>query len=200
MLEIGQELVSVILDLLMGGAGKTVATGSRELTPVEIDLLEKPLGIVARDLTRAWSPFVPGEFARTTSRFAQSVNRLESLLVIRMQLTVGEISGSLRLTVPPPLTRLVQRQSEASRREPRAASAESEQAIRLRLERELLVEVDCELHGSSIRLKDLIDLKVGTVLDLGVLCDGAITVCVNGRPKFRGLLTQAGSKMAVSVG
>ena len=202
-LKVSPELVSPILDLLMGGTGKSVTHRVRELTDVEKDLLERPLAIIARELTRAWSAFVQCDFVQasiqTNPRLAGPVGRSESMVAIGMRVTVAEASGSLRLLVPAPLARLVRRDSAALPREPRATNVECERAIRQRLNRQLLIDVDCELRGSSIRLKDLLDLKAGTVVDLGIVCDGAITVCVNGSPKFSGWLTQAGSRMAVTV-
>jgi len=50
-----------------------------------------------------------------------------------------------------------------------------------------------------MRLRDLLELKVGGVVDLGILCDGALTISVNGTPKFKGWLTQAGARMTVSI-
>lgn len=202
-LEVSPELVFPILDLLLGGSGRSATNRVRELTDVEKDLLEKPLAIFARELTRAWRAFVQCDFApasiRTSPRLAGPVGRSESMAAIGMRVTVAEAGGSLRLLVPAPLARLVRRDSAAPPREPRATNVECERAIRQQLNRRLLVDVDCELRGSSIRLKDLLGLQVGTVVDLGIVCDGAITICVNGSPKFNGWLTQAGPRMAVAV-
>lgn len=202
-LEVSPELTSPVLDLLMGGAGKVATDAVRGLTDVEKDLLEKPLAIVARELTRAWGAFaavafVPGPI-RTNPRIAGPIGRSEPVVAIGIQLTVGEASGSIHIAVPASLAKLVRRKSAVVPNQLRGTTAESEQAIRERLHQQLLIDLDCELRGSSIRLRDLLDLKVGTVVDLGIVCDGAITVCVNGRPKFNGWLTQAGPRMAVTV-
>jgi len=79
------------------------------------------------------------------------------------------------------------------------ACTATELAIQRRLSQELVMNVDCELHGSSVSIADLLELRVGGVIDFGMPCDGAVTICMNGIPKLKGCLTQTGSRMTVTI-
>jgi flagellar motor switch protein FliM len=63
----------------------------------------------------------------------------------------------------------------------------------------LKLDIDCALVGSSIRLRDLLKLKPGDLIDTGIGCDGAATILVNGVPKFRGEVTVEGDAQAVVI-
>lgn len=202
-LQIPSDLVSTVLDFLMGGDGRSASSLNRELTGVEKDLLETVFSVISEALNEAWKPFTKANFEtfsiRTNPRTADLVGRSESMVVVSMKMTVGEAEGLLRLAVPASLAKLVRQASTALRAVQPAQSLEASEAIRVRLGNELLLDVDFELRDSAMRLADLIGLRAGTVLDLGVPCDGTVTITVNGVPKFRGVLTQSDAKMAVTV-
>ena len=61
------------------------------------------------------------------------------------------------------------------------------------------MDVDCALVGSRIRLTDLLNLKAGDLIDLGIECDHRGSLLVNGVPKFRGEVTADGLKQAVII-
>lgn len=204
-LNMESELSFAILDRLMGGEGYLAVTDQRELTEVETCLLETPLAIIARSLTEAWSSRVCGEFTlrsiRTSPRSQALMARSDALVVVGMRMRFGETEGAVRLGLPAALMKSLEKEdpdtagSTASTRSP-----ETESEIRRRLSSELSLDVDFELQGSSIRLSDLSALRPGSVVDLGVHCDGAITLSINRVPKLRGWLTQVESKMAVTIG
>jgi len=81
----------------------------------------------------------------------------------------------------------------------KSQSPETEAALKQRLVRDLMLPVDCELRGPSIRLRDLLEIEVGDVIDLGITCDGGVTLAVSGTPKFRAWLDAAGLKLAARV-
>jgi flagellar motor switch protein FliM len=72
-------------------------------------------------------------------------------------------------------------------------------AIRKKLARELMLSVECALSGASIRVRDLLSLEPGDVLDLGLPADSAMTALVNGRPHFEGEMAANGPRTAMVV-
>ncbi|MBS1856927.1 MAG: flagellar motor switch protein FliM [Acidobacteria bacterium] len=202
-LEIPSGLVSTMLDLLMGGDGRDAGTQGRELTVLEKDLLETVLAVVTHELSEAWRPFLDVRFShlaiRTNPRTADLVSRSEGMAVVGMKLTVGETEGVLHLAIPASLAKRVRQETTLPLSSQPEQPAGMEEAIQLRLSRELLLDVDFELRDSAMRLADLIGLNPGSVLDLGTPCDGAITVSVNGVPRLRGVLTQGDARMAVTI-
>jgi flagellar motor switch protein FliM len=202
-LEIHPALLAPVLDLLMGGDGKVHTAPVREMTNVEKDLLEGFLRIITRALGEAWKPVLPVEFVvdsvETKPRLSKRVESSQPVGMVSMQLRFGEVTGGLNLAIP---SRIVKRlHGDVARKSApqQSSSAATEHAIQQLLGKELSMNVDCDLRGSNMRLGDLLELKVGSVVDLGVACDSALTISVNGTPKLKGWLAQAGRRMTVNI-
>jgi len=201
--EINQTLLAPILDSMLGGSGKIKTVLDREITDVEADLLEGLFRIVTHDLTETWKPVVAIDFAvdtfETNPQLSSRIARNEAVVAIAMELHVNETIGMLNLAIPSITLKMMRHNFEQQWAVQKTQSPETEAALKKRLVRDLMVPVDCELRGSSIRLRDLLDVEVGDVVDLGTTCDGGVTLAVSGTPKFRAWLDIAGMKLAARI-
>jgi flagellar motor switch protein FliM len=200
---IGQELLTQLLDLILGGDGTAVPGSAREMTAIEKDLLEGVLRLVTKDLAAAWKQVLPVEFeihrVETNLEAPQPLGAAEPVGVVRMELRIGGRSRAMNLAIPLQIVRMAGERMGSQPESQKPACTATELAIQRRLSQELVMNVDCELHGSSVSIADLLELSVGGVIDLGMPCDGAVTICMNGIPKLKGCLTQTGSRMTVTV-
>jgi len=202
-LEISPALLAPVLDLILGGDGKVHTAPPREMTNVEKDLLEGLLRIVTHGLAEAWKPVLSVEFVvdsvETKPRVSKRVKSSQAAGIVSMQLRFGEVAGALNLAIPSRIVKLLRDEAAHKSAPQQTSSATTQRAIQQRLGKELLMNVDCDLRGSNMRLGDLLELKVGSVVDLGVPCDSALTISVNGTPKLKGWLAQAGPRMTVNI-
>jgi flagellar motor switch protein FliM len=203
-LEVNQRLISPILDLVLGGNGKNNMELKREISGLEGDMLEEGLlRIIARDLTDTWSTIAPIEFSvvnvATNPQLAKRISLTEGVVAIAMEVRVGEASGMINFAVPSSALKTMRQHFDQRSAVHRPVRRETEAAIKEKMVRELVLGVDCELRGSRIRLRDLLAVKAGDVIDLGVGCDSSATVVVAGRPKFKGSVTSQANRMAVVV-
>jgi flagellar motor switch protein FliM len=199
--EISPEVLWPVLDLILGGDGIVNDPPAREMTSVEKDLLDGFVRILAQCLTEAWTAPIPVQFEavslETASQNTRRTGKTDQVVVSALEMRLGEASGLLRLLVPSLAIHAMSQSSKSSVE--RTGPSPSSGAILQRLAHELLIDVDCELRGSTMRLRDLLQLKAGGVVDLGLVCDGAVSVCANGIPKFKGWLSQAGTRMTVTI-
>jgi len=198
-----QSLMAPILDLVLGGNGKIDAALDRELTDIEKEMLEGFFRIVAHDLSAAWKRLAPIDFGfdsvETKPQLSKRIAAPESVVVTAMELNVAERTGKIHVAIPSIVLKTLLPKIDRKPTNPAADSGRMENAIKQRLSTGLKLDIECALVGSTIRLQDLLDLKPGDVIDLGLACDGCAAVSINGTPKFNGELTVEGGKQAVIV-
>jgi flagellar motor switch protein FliM len=203
LIEVSQSLVAPILDCVLGGNGKIVFGLDREITDIEQAMLDGVFGILAKELREAWKQVAPIDFqfdgVATTPQASARFVAGDSVILVAADLRIGENEGRLNVAIPA-LTLKVLRQKFEPRGEARkSGSRDLEQAIQEKLAAGLKLDLDCSLMGSSIRLRDLLKLKAGDVIDTGIACENAVTILVNGVPKFSGQVTVEGGTQAVVI-
>ncbi len=204
LIEVSQTLVAPILDCVLGGNGKIGFGMEREITDIEQAMLDGFFGILAHEMREAWKPVAPIDFQfdgvetapQASSRFAPS----DSVILVAADLRVGETEGRLNVAIPALTLKLLRQKFEArpEARKP-SGSRELEQAMHEKLAAGLKLHLDCALVGSSIRLHDLLNLKIGDLIDTGIACDGSATILVNGLPKFCGEVVVDGATQSVVI-
>ena len=201
--EINPLLISVILDLMLGGTGKVGKEPARELTELEADLLDPVFMMVTRELTEAWKPVGPIGFdvdaLETKPQSSRRINSSEAVVAIAMEIAIREERGLLNLAIPSSALKMVCQRIDQQSAVRKSGSKEMELAIKRRFAKELKLNVKCELRGTGIQLRDLMCMKPGDVLDLGAAHNGRVTISVGDIPKFMGELVQVDSRIAVAI-
>jgi flagellar motor switch protein FliM len=203
LIEIDPSLAAAILDLVLGGDGKVTGDLDRELTEVEESMMEGVFRILVHDLGETWKPVVPVSFAleniETRPQRSNRISRSEAVVALTMELHIAEQVGMVNLVIPSATLKLMHRRFDQHWAVHKCGSQETEMAIRRRVSRELLLDVDCDLRGARIRLRELQALKVGDVISLGIATGSPVTVTVGGKAKFKAAITPIGSRMAVTI-
>jgi flagellar motor switch protein FliM len=203
LLEVNQSLVAPILDCVLGGDGKVDSDPAREITDIEKHMLEEFFHLIGRQLREAWKSLVPVSFVfhsvETNPALSRRMGRDEAIVAVAVELHIGEKSGMVNLAIPAMTLKLLGSKSDPQAMGPKPGSGETAEAIKERLSAGLKLDVECALVGSNIRLRDLLNLKVGDLIDLGIPCDGIAAILVNGVPKFSGEVTVADSRQAVVI-
>lgn len=202
-IEVNHGLVAPILDHVLGGNGKIDSELDREITDIEKGMLEGFFRIIPHDLTEAWRPIASIGFAfdcvETEPLLSNRISRNEAVVVIAMELRIGDKVGKVNLAIPSITLKMLRHKFDQQSTTKRAISPETEAAIKQRLSETLKLDVDCSLVGPRIRLTDLLNLKTGDLVDLGVEFDRKGSLLINGVPKFRGEVIVEGSKQAVVI-
>ena len=200
---VSHALVAPILDSVLGGNGKIDSELDRELTDIEKGMLEGFFRIIPHDLTEAWKPIAPINFAydcvETEPQLSNRTVRSEAVVVITMELRIGDKLGPVHLAIPSITLKMLRHKFDQQNTTRRAGSPETEAAIKQKVAEGMSVGVDCALIGSRIRLSDLLNLKVGDLIDLGMEFNQRGSLLVNGIPKFRGEVIAEGPKQAFII-
>lgn len=166
-LQLDLQVAFPLIDLLLGGQGQPVPE-VREATEIEEELLEGIVGLISRELDRAWSA-AEINIAFDQRQLPASVQRLfspgEKTLVISFELRMAQVRGNLNVAFPAVVANTLMR--KLLRELPARVSTvpRSETALR-----ELLL--DCEFNlllrtpTLQLRFGDLIQLEEGGILPL----------------------------------
>jgi flagellar motor switch protein FliM len=203
LLEVNQSLVAPILDCVLGGDGKIDSDPAREITDIEKHMLEEFFHLLGRQLKEAWKPLAPVSFVfngvETNPALSRRMGRDAAIVAVVLELHIGEKAGMVNLAIPAITLKLLGSKPDPQATVSKPGSSETAAAIKERLSAGLKLNVECALVGSNIRLRDLLNLKVGDLIDLGIPCDGAAAILVNGVPKFNGEVTVVDSRQAVVI-
>ncbi|ACQ71839.1 MULTISPECIES: flagellar motor switch protein FliM [Exiguobacterium] len=204
-IEVNPNISYAMLDRLLGGPG------------VEMDKIESFTEIEMRILTqlykRAFSTYgdawesiaeIKAEMSavEVNPQFLQLVSPNETVVLISIGVTIGEVSGTINVCLPfvtiePVLSKLSSHywMQEANRRN---ASQSSKEPLKAQLMNST-VEVVSLLGETTITFGDLLHLEVGDCLALDQLAKEPLSVMVGENKVFKGQVGVSGKRMAVQV-
>jgi flagellar motor switch protein FliM len=125
----------------------------------------------------------------------------ETVVVISLNIQVGEASGMINLCIPhvvlePIIPKLsVHYWMQSDRKEPKPNEIE---ALKKQIQLADLT-VSAELGTSEISIQDFLQLQSGDVIQLDSSIDQPLVVKIGGRPKFTGQPGKMNKKIAVQI-
>ena len=189
-IEINLKVVFAMIDRLLGGIGG-VYQKFRSLTDIESSLIRNELVRILSTLKEAWSSiydFSPELVAvENNPQFVQIVPPNEMVVMVTLDLRVGEVDGFMNLCWPSSIL-----ESFSSKLYAESYFKEENQTItddtRTRM-KELLkdspVNISVVIGKNHITLRDLLNIEVGDVIMLKRHVGEAIDLYVNNRLKFK---------------
>jgi flagellar motor switch protein FliM len=196
-------VVFPLLEALLGGRVAGSADLNRELTEIELSVLQDLHAVVLRELERAWRPAARLTFQvmaqQTDPKSGRRGLPSDSSLVATLELEVEGISGRITLLYPLRVGREIQGGDPAGTATDAARRPEMlQQALFDRLKSAALT-IEGRLQGATLSLRDLADLRAGDLLCLDLPVDQPIDITVNGSSRLAGRLTESGRKRAIRV-
>lgn len=202
-LELNPSLVFPVLEMLLGGSGKSVYKPNREITEIEKSILESLYRIILRDLEAAWGAVAQIKFGiegeETEPTLLQILNPNEAVVAIGMEIKIGENSGMMNIGVPSIIIKMLRQKFDQQWNMRRSDIRESEQVRLMRLIRPAQLHLDARLQGPTLQVGDLLRMEEGDVLTLDYPVDRPLDLLINGKPKFRGSVMGSGRKKALQI-
>lgn len=202
-LSMDSRVVFPLLEALLGGRVAGAADVNRELTEIELSVLQDLHAVVIRELERAWRPAARLTFQvmgqQTDPRLGRPGSSADGSLVATIELEIEGSAGQITLLYPLRVGREIQGVDPAGATADAARRPEMlQQALFERLKAALLA-VEGRLQGATLRLRDLVDLRAGDLLCLDIPLDEPIDIAINGASRFGGRLTDSGRKKAIRI-
>ncbi len=202
-LEINPSLVMPILDIVLGGSGKDLPDESRELTEIELNIMQAIFRIILNDLREAWAANGDLSFevedTETQPQLLQILSPNEAVVGIGFEVTVADARGMMNFGVPSVMVKMSGQRLEQQWSIRRRSTADDERKRIGAIVRRAPVDVSGAVRGGAVRMSDVLDLQVGDVLSLASPIDKPIDVNVSGVRKFAGEVVASGGWKAIRL-
>jgi flagellar motor switch protein FliM len=202
-LELNPSLVFPILEMLLGGTGRSGAKINREVTEIEQSILDGLYRIILHDLKQAWAPVTTIEFSiearETEPQLLQIMAPNEAVLAIGLEIRMAENAGMMNIGMPSIIVKMLRQKFDQQWSVRRAESTPLEQARILRLIKPATLRLDARLQGPVLPVEALLELERGDILALDYPLEKPVHILINGTPKFRGFIASTGRKRAFVV-
>ena len=204
-LEINPSLIFPIVDKLLGGAGLPLFQ-VRELTQLEITIIDSIIQLILKDLEEVWKQVVPNvrfkkELSENSPHVIQIVAQNEVVVMIVLEVKFGEATGMMNLCLPalvlePILGKISSQDWLIGAKKGR--SGEYELRI-LELLETIPVQCFIELGHTQLTMKDILELQEGDTVLLNKKSTQPLSMFVGNRNKFSGTIGIMGIKKAIKI-
>jgi flagellar motor switch protein FliM len=189
-IEINPSIAFPMLDRLLGGKGEPF-DASREFSDIELSLFETILRVMMSTLREAWGPVMDVyptiESKESSPNVVQIVAQNEIVVMVVMEIIIGHSSGMMNICYPvislePVLPKLASRDlmlNETSTKK----SRNTELQVLLGGAK---VDVEANLGDAELTMGDILELKVDDILRLSSAANDIVTLCVDGKERFKG--------------
>lgn len=204
-LEVNTEIAFAFIDRVFGGEGRT-GIKSRVLTEIEEVVMRRFIDTAMRHLKEAWSNVVAFnptlEATESNPQFTQIVPPSDMVVIITIQMKVGEVEGMMNICIPylvlePVMSKLTTTfwvaASVAKDDDP-----EQVKILQRKIER-TQVPFTVELGSVDITINEFLTLGFGDVLQMDTKVEDDLTCMVGFKPKFRCRPGTSGKKLAVQI-
>ena len=204
-LELSPLIVYPIVDRLLGGTNTEVFIPQRPLTAIEMRLVSRIIDRALVNLTEAWSDAMEVQFevagTESNPHLVQIVAPNELVVVVGFEIKIGARAGTMSICLPfnviePVIGKLAAQSWQAYSR----GTGTSDQMRRVtRNLRKADVELRAYLGQTTIRVRDLLSLVPGDILQLDKLVERDFVVRVEGQNKYAGRAGQVRGFRAIQV-
>ena len=204
LIEMSPALGFTIIDRLLGGEGQG-SEKNRDLTEIERTIIEHRVVQIIELFGEAWEEVykVSPEYVvlETNPQFTQIVAPNEMVLLVTIEVTVGDMVGMINVCLPylvlePILDKLSTFFLFST--QAKITSPEQIDVIRKKIER-AKVDVAAFLGHAEILVRDLLDLAPGDVIPLMQGVSESLPIYVGNFEKFRAVPGLHGEHLAVQV-
>jgi flagellar motor switch protein FliM len=201
-LELDPSLVFPMIDMILGGPGCALSE-NRNLTEIEMNIIEGVIKLAIRDLQTAWRSIMELELyidgKGTKPQMFQIVSPSETVIAIHFELKTGGYSGTMNLCIP---SRILKQQrnkfdQQLGNRRQKSVDGEAERIVEL--VKPMSVSLAGEMQNSKLTVNDLLKISVGDVIVLNERIGDPVMLCVEGKAKYIGKIVQRRGKKAFEV-
>ncbi|XQY93519.1 flagellar motor switch protein FliM [Metabacillus sp. HB246100] len=204
LMEVNPNIAYAMMDRVMGGLGSSV-NKIENLTEIETKIITSIFEKSLDSYQESWESLVEiepmmSEF-EVNPQFLQMVSPNETVVVISLNIQVGETSGMINLCIPhvvlePIIPKLsVHYWMQSDRKEPKPNEID---ALKKQIHLAEL-SVSTELGSSNISIQDFLQLQIGDVIQLESTIDQPLVVKIGDKPKFTGQPGKTNKKIAVQI-
>lgn len=203
LLDMAPRLALTIVDRLLGGPANSVSA-SGELSDIETALLDQVSQQILGEWCRLWPklekprPVLLGH--ESSGRFLNTSPHDCSVLVLAIEVRLGDCAEQLQLAFPFYTVEPLIRQAEAGREPaPGAPAPRMAAPVWNPSYSDVQLQINTECQGLELTARELANLRCGDVLTFDATCLEKVEVSLERLPRFVGRLGTRGKNWAVEL-
>ena len=202
-LELNPSLVFAVIEMLLGGTGKSSAPTQRDLTEIEQKLLDGLTRIILHDLREAWKGVTAVEFTveamETEPQLLRVLAPNEAVVTIGVEIRIGEAVGMMNIALPSIVIKMMRQKFDQQWSVHKSHASDTDQARFLERLREASISLEARLEGLAISVRDLLALSEGNLLEFDRSTNCVIDLLANGKHLYLGHVVSTGRKRGFLV-
>lgn len=200
LIEMDISLIYPMIDLLLGGAG-TASEEERELTDLDEEIMQSVTTVIVRQIERSWQSLnvslTPGRCTKP-AMIQQIFLMNEKLVLLMFEMTVGGVTSPFKIVLPTSFVGFLLRHLKAAQ-----SKKSSLRTLRGPSLRERILDCDFKVSADVTQMRalvrDLIDLKPGSILRMKAPVKNPGRLTVEGIDIFEALPVRNGSRKAAQL-
>lgn len=202
LMEMDIRLIFPIIDLLLGGAGTSASDEVRDLTEIDEEIMESITRLIVKEVDRSWRTLnlslTPGRCIKP-AQIPQIYPANEKLVLLMFEMAIGATIGSFKIVLPTSFVGFLLRHMKAAQSKKISILRNlPNPSLRERiLDCDFTVAVD--ITQMRVLVKDLIDLKPGTILKMKAPVKNPGRLTVEGVDIFEALPVRNGTLKAAQL-
>jgi flagellar motor switch protein FliM len=202
--ELNLPVAQSVLDRLLGGAG-ILSARPREMTEIELALLQKVGVLLLTGLREAWANVVrlqpTTQEPVLTPEFVHVTLPGETTVAMRFEISLLNMSGGMSICIPHPVLQPVLEALTSQVWVTSSARIDDEDDRQGAKEQLTQVDLDVTalLGQTRLSMRELLALNAGTILKLDTAANGALPVRVGEHVKFHGRPGVNGKNLAIKI-
>jgi flagellar motor switch protein FliM len=192
LMDISKPLSFVIIDRLLGGSGEEYEN-IRDYTDIELSLLGNMFKQVVPMMGVSWESTVEikTELAKieTNSRFIQSINYNDTVVIVVLNVTLNESTGKITLCIPSSIIGEVMKKANVfskTGKKKTDQNIDDQKEIIMDSIKSSKLTITGVLGRAQATLKDVVDMQVGDLIILDKSVNSYVDVNVDGEKWFEG--------------
>ncbi len=202
-LELNPSLVFPVLEMLLGGTGKSTSSVQRELSEIEQKLLDGMIRIILHDLRETWKGVSEVEFTAEAMETEPQLMRLmapnEAVVTTAVEARIGEKSGMINIALPSIIIKMMRQKFDQQWAVRRTQANDQDQIRFLHRLREASICLEARLEGLGLSVRDLLGLSEGNLVEFDRSAGCRVELVVNGKRQYVGQVVSTGRKRGFFV-
>ena len=203
--QVSPDIAYAILECLLGGPG-SLSANRRMFTEIDLVILEKVIKQMLPLINEAWDKIAKVdtilENLETSLQFAQIVQANETIVIITINVQIGEVEALINLCLPQiafePVTKNLNTRLLNHGRVERQKDESLQETI-LDLIRSTAVPIKAILSEATVTVGELMNIQVGDVIQLDNKLTDHLVLKIGHIPRLEGVLGVKGNRYAIKV-
>ena len=204
LLVVDEQLSYSLVEIVLGGSSmQEVVVPSRGMTAIELNVIRDVIGSACPDLDKGFQQLqeISSSLVKVVSnlRLLNFVTPESGVVAARFRVAIDSLEGDISLVIPHSALEPLQ---NAQQEKAVPISTAANEKLKGRVCNELPhmeLELEAMLAEVSLRVRDILNFRVGDVIDLACNPDAPLQVLVEGQPKFYGMAGVQGGKKAIRI-